>query len=104
MRRTSQTLAVAAALMDHPNGRHWGYPLTKTSGVRSGVLYPILARMLNEGWLSDDWESVDTAVTDRRPPRRYYKLTVAGVVALGGMLDAAGDHLSATTYGMGGTR
>ena len=41
------------ALMADVGGRHWGYELSKQSGVRSGVMYPTLQRMLEEGWLSD---------------------------------------------------
>jgi len=88
MRRTQQTLAVAAALLDRPQDRHWGYPLTKASGIRAGVLYPILSRMLAEGWLEDAWEDAALAAAEGRPPRRYYLLTLDGIVALGGMLDS----------------
>jgi PadR family transcriptional regulator, regulatory protein PadR len=85
MRRTRSTIQVAVALMEQPEGRYWGYDLSKRSGLRSGVLYPILHRMLNEGWLSDGWESLE-APTHRRPPRRYYELTDAGKRELGGLL------------------
>lgn len=58
------------------DGRIWGYALSKKSGVRSGVLYPQLDRMMDEGWLVDHWEE---QVPDRkRPPRRYYTLTDEG--------------------------
>jgi PadR family transcriptional regulator PadR len=85
MRRTRSTIQVAVALMEQPEGRYWGYDLSKRSGLRSGVLYPILHRMLNEGWLSDGWESLE-APTRRRPPRRYYELTDAGKRELGALL------------------
>ena len=45
-------MEVALAIMSDPSGKHWGYALMQESGVRSGVLYPILARMLTDGWLS----------------------------------------------------
>ncbi|WP_284745078.1 PadR family transcriptional regulator [Amycolatopsis sp. RTGN1] len=79
------------AILDDPTGRHWGYHLSKTAGVRSGVLYPILTRMLNEGWLTDGWEDPAT-IKGKRPPRRYYELTDEGRLALGGILvDARRD-------------
>lgn len=62
--------------MEDPAGAHWGYDLRKRSGVRSGVLYPLLQRLLDSGWLSDGWE--DPAQVAGRPPRRYYKLTELG--------------------------
>jgi PadR family transcriptional regulator len=80
-------VGVAIAIMSDPAGRHWGYELTRKSGVRSGVLYPILSRMLAEEWLTDGWE--DPATTGGRPPRRYYELTEAGKRELGAVLAAA---------------
>ncbi len=77
------------ALLDDPWGRHWGYALTKRSGVRSGVLYPmLLSRMLDEGWVQDGWED-PTTMRDKRPPRRYYKSTDQGRLVLGGVSQQA---------------
>src|SRR3712207_8962836 len=45
--------------------KQWGYDLSKRSGVRSGVLYPILRRLLEKGWLTDGWEEP----ADVRKPR-----------------------------------
>ena len=84
MRRTRALVDVAVAIMSDPSDRHWGYDLTRKSGVRSGVLYPILGRMLAEGWLSDGWETPGT--TGGRPPRRYYQLTDKGKRELGAIL------------------
>lgn len=53
VRRTYALVLVAIALMADPSGRHWGYELSRQSGVRSGVMYPLLQRMLDEGWLTD---------------------------------------------------
>jgi PadR family transcriptional regulator PadR len=74
--------------MDDPIGRHWGYELSKRGGVRSGVLYPILHRMLNEGWLVDGWED-PADIREKRPLRRYYELTDEGREELGGLIEAA---------------
>lgn len=88
MRRTHALVQVAIALMQEPTGLHWGYETSKRSGVRSGVLYPIFARMLDEGWLTDGWEDPNT-LTENRPPRRYYELTDKGRAELGAVLQAA---------------
>lgn len=77
MRRTSAAVAVMAALMEDPGARHWGYSLSRQAGVRSGVMYPVLHRMLDEGWLKDGWE--DAREAGGRPPRRYYELTGEGI-------------------------
>ena len=88
MRRTHSLVQVAIALMADPDGRHWGYDLSKRAEVRSGVLYPMLGRMFREGWLSDGWED-PADITDKRPPRRYYELTAKGKDELGAVLDLA---------------
>ena len=86
MRITYALVQVASALMSDAGGRHWGYELSKLSGVRSGVMYPILQRMLDDGWLVDGWEDQARTGRAKRPPRRYYELTDAGKVALGAVL------------------
>lgn len=86
MRRTSALLAVAGVLMTEPRGLHWGYSTGRAAGLRSGVLYPILSRLLEEGWLADGWEDPAEARRENRPPRRYYRLTDEGIQQLGGLL------------------
>lgn len=86
MRKTHSLVQVATALMADPAGRHWGYDLSKRSGTRSGVLYPTLQRMLNEGWVQDGWEEQGEFQAKKRPPRRYYELTDKGKAELGALL------------------
>jgi len=88
MRQTHALVQVAVGMMEDPHGRYWGYELSKRSGVRSGALYPILHRMLDEGWVEDGWED-PAEIDDRRPPRRYYELTEEGRRRLGALLEAA---------------
>jgi PadR family transcriptional regulator PadR len=85
MKRTQAVLLVAAELMRAPNGRHHGYEIGKHTGLRSGVSYPVLHRMLDEGWLVDGWEEQPTARSRKRPARRYYELTDLGRQELGSM-------------------
>lgn len=61
---------------------------SQKSDLRSGVLYPILARMLSAGWLTDGWEDPVT-VDSGRPPRRYYQLTDRGRIELGAVVSEA---------------
>jgi PadR family transcriptional regulator PadR len=88
MRKTHSLVQVAMALIADPSCRHWGYDLSKRSGVRSGVLYPTLQRMLDEGWVKDGWEE-QGGVRAKRPPRRYYELTDKGKAELGALLNDA---------------
>jgi PadR family transcriptional regulator PadR len=88
MRRTHALIQVAMALMDEPDKRHWGYDLSQRACVRSGVLYPILRRMREDGWVDDGWED-RAEIIGKRPPRRYYELTAKGKAELGEILDDA---------------
>src|SRR4051812_33133030 len=100
MRRTKSLIAVAIALMDDPDGRHWGYELSKRSGIRSGVMYPLLTRLLEQGWLVDGWEDPAT-IKDKRPPRRYYKLTETGKRELGALGRVVGSENRVNRLGWG---
>ncbi len=82
MRRTKSLVRVAVTVMEDPSSSYWGYDLSRQSGLRSGVLYPILRRLLDAGWLEDGWEDIDP-VAEGRPARRYYRLTELGARELG---------------------
>jgi len=90
MKVTHSLVLVAIAILDmsqEVEGHIWGYALSKKSGVRSGVLYPILDRMMSAGWLEDHWE--EHTGGEKRPPRRYYTLTDKGRNNLGGVVRRA---------------
>ncbi len=61
-------------------GEHYGLELAKAAGLKSGTLYPILARLEAAGWIQGSWERIDPRAEGRRR-RRYYKLTSSGVFA-----------------------
>jgi PadR family transcriptional regulator PadR len=87
VRLTHSFVQVVLALSEDPFGEHYGYDLSRRVHVRSGVMYPILRRMLEDGWLADGWQ--DLSETNGRPPRRYYTLTDKGRRELGAVLDSA---------------
>lgn len=92
-------MQVLDALMEDPERRHWGYELWRRSGVRSGVMYPILHRLLDEGWLTDGWEDQESPGR-KRPPRRYYELTPTGRAEADALLrEALHDPRFATLLG-----
>lgn len=68
-------LRIAGAFLAEPDRHHWGYDLCRQTGVRSGVLYPVLSRFERRGWLRSDWE---TELVPGRPRRRYYEMTDQG--------------------------
>jgi PadR family transcriptional regulator PadR len=91
MRKTHALIQVALALLDDSVDRHWGYDLSKRARVRSGVLYPMLQRMLVDGWLADGWE--EPPLPSDRPARRYYQLTDEGRRKIGGIVADAGNDI-----------
>lgn len=47
-----------------------------------GTLYKALERLEQRGFLESRWEAPDRAASERRPRRRYYRLTLVGETAL----------------------
>lgn len=96
-RRINALVRIARALLADPHGQHFGYDTQKAARVRSYVLYSLLDRMLENGWLTDGWE--DPAETGARHTRRYYELTDDGrkqltiLVTAASVLDTADETL-----------
>jgi PadR family transcriptional regulator PadR len=89
VRKTHALVQLALVLAAEPDAQHYGYDTAKKAGLRSPTLYRLLSSMLEEGWLSDDWEDPAEAAKERRPPRRYYELTDFGKARLGAVLAEA---------------
>lgn len=77
MRISHQTRLVLQAFLDAPEAETYGFQLAQTTGLKAGTMYPVLQRLLDEGWLSERWEDVDEHAAGRRR-RRYYRLTAEG--------------------------
>jgi PadR family transcriptional regulator, regulatory protein PadR len=60
------------------SARHYGYDLMKAAGLPSGTLYPMLARLQDQGLVTSEWESQPVGASGR-PPRKYYQLTGDGI-------------------------
>jgi DNA-binding PadR family transcriptional regulator len=67
--------ALLAALAE--SGFDWrhGYDLARSTGLRSGTLYPLLIRLEAQGYLEAEWQPPAAA---GRPPRHAYRLTAEG--------------------------
>jgi DNA-binding PadR family transcriptional regulator len=72
MRLYPQTVAVLRALQENAASWSYGYDLSKATGIKSGTLYPLLARLYDEGWLETKWIE---AREPGRPRRHLYRLT-----------------------------
>jgi PadR family transcriptional regulator PadR len=70
-----QTLRVLALLLERPAAWHYGYEISRLTGLKSGTLYPILIRLAERGLLEARWAEPERP---GRPPRHTYRLTTAG--------------------------
>jgi len=77
LRLTVQVLLVLQALLREPGRELYGLELSDETGLLPGTAYPILLRLEDEGWVTSRWEDVDPRA-EKRPARRYYRLTAGG--------------------------
>ena len=72
---STQARVLLTALLREP--REWihGYELSKSTGLKSGTLYPLLIRLSEQGLLQTAWRDSEEP---GRPPRHIYRLTAHG--------------------------
>jgi PadR family transcriptional regulator PadR len=90
-RMTMPALRVLAAMLERPTEDWYGFTLIDRTDLKSGTLYPLLARLEQAGWLESRWEAVDPHVAGR-PRRRLYALTASGESATRAALDSFAEH------------
>jgi PadR family transcriptional regulator PadR len=95
VRVTLQTLQVLSVLLEQPLGQHYGLEISRSAGLPTGSIYPILARLEHAGWISSEWEDPQEA-TEGRPRRRYYQLTRSGAQLARRAVEDAQARLSGT--------
>ena len=66
---------VLRAFLDDPAAPRYGYDLMKAASLKSGTLYPLLARLESQKLVTSAWETPEQA---GQRPRKYYKLTGEG--------------------------
>jgi PadR family transcriptional regulator PadR len=80
MRRGTLEYCVLALLREE---ERYGFDLVRALGsadgmmTSEGTIYPLLARLRRDGLLASSWEESPSG-----PPRRYYRLTAKGRLAL----------------------
>jgi PadR family transcriptional regulator, regulatory protein PadR len=80
VRITTTVARVLRRFLEDPAEPQYGFDLMRATGLASGTLYVILARLERAGWLSSEQEDIDPAETGR-PARRLYRLTTDGAQA-----------------------
>jgi len=71
----TSTLAILRALAD---GHRYGFDMMDATDLPGGTVYPALAKLEKDKLVSSRWEDPTVAQEEKRPPRRYYKLSSAG--------------------------
>ena len=73
---SAQTRKLLSAMLRQPRAWHYGYELSKQTGLKSGTLYPLLIRLSDQGLLESQWQEPERP---GKPPRHAYKLTSNGL-------------------------
>jgi DNA-binding PadR family transcriptional regulator len=70
-------------ILEFMSGTDWvfGREIMKGTGLRSGTVYPALARLATKGYLEAEREIGDPRVLER-PLRIHYRLTTRGVATV----------------------
>jgi len=76
-RLTRTTTRTLLAFLEAPRSWRYGYDLMKVADLLSGTLYPLLARLTEDGWLESRWEDSELP---GKPPRQLYRLTATGQI------------------------
>ena len=74
-RLTRSTARTLVAFLEAPRSWRYGYDLMKDADLSSGTLYPLLARLTEDGWLESRWEEAEHL---GKPARQLYRLTATG--------------------------
>ena len=77
VRMTMQTQLILRALLRDPGRELYGLEISAETELMPGTAYPILLRLEKAGWLTSKWEEIDPR-EEKRPRRRYYRLTGDG--------------------------
>lgn len=101
LRLTMQVLLILQALLRDPGRELYGLELAEKTGLLPGTAYPILLRLENEGWVTSRWEDIDPHA-EKRPARRYYRLTGDGAAQASAAVASARRPNRAALRGLAG--
>ncbi len=74
---TLATRQVLGTLLRSPETELYGAQICRTTGLPSGTVHPILARLERHGWLESRYEQIN-AHLEGRAPRHFYRFTPDG--------------------------
>lgn len=74
---TRQSLRLLAVMLQRRTEEWYGLELLRDAQLKSGTLYPLLARLEQAEWIESHIEDVDPRI-EGRPRRRLYRFTRDG--------------------------
>jgi PadR family transcriptional regulator PadR len=77
---TPKMAKVLKIFLQDPVEPRYGFELMKLTGMASGSLYPMLARLEEAGWLTRGKENIDPH-EEGRPRRMHYSITGAAATS-----------------------
>lgn len=81
MKISGRALELLMLMAVRPQQEVSGYEISKSLGISSGTLYPLLLKAENAGLLQARWEGGDPSELGR-PRRRYYQISGQGIDAV----------------------
>jgi DNA-binding PadR family transcriptional regulator len=78
LKLSPQTLLILEAFLDHPADWKYGYDLSRSTGLKSGTLYPILMLLADRKLFETEWEASGPDNLGK-PPRHMYRFTPEGM-------------------------
>lgn len=79
-----KALSLGTILVLHAlaRGFRYGFDIMEETGLSSGSIYPALDRLETLSLARSEWEDPRVAQEEKRPPRRYYRITPEGARTL----------------------
>lgn len=68
-------------------GYVYGFDIMEETGLTGGTIYPALDRLETLGFARSEWEDARLAQAEKRPPRKYFRITPDGARELQGALE-----------------
>ena len=77
-RITVPFIKVISMFLENSDKQFTGSDVFRATNLQSGTVYPLLAEMVEKGWLNAEWENVKANDIKSPPPRRLYRITNCG--------------------------
>ena len=81
-RKKNLSLGTVMVLHALARGCRYGFDIMEETGLGSGTIYPALDRLETLGFARSEWEDARIAHAEKRPPRRYFRITPDGARVL----------------------